>query len=379
MSGLRVLLTNITLASRTGTEINVRDLAISLLREGHHPVVYSPVLGSVAEEIRAATVPVVRDLASVGIPPDVIHGHHHPQTMAALLHFPGVPAVFFAHDWNAWWDVPPRFPRIYLYVAVDDLLLDRLALEEGLPRERLRVLLNAVDLARFVPRDPLPAKPRRALLFSHTASRGEARKVVEAACGRAGIPLDVAGAGAGWISDRPEKMLARYDLVFARGRCALEALAAGAAVVLCGVEGAGGLVTSTEVGRLRRLNFGRRALTQPLAPDVLDREIGRYDAADAEQASRRVREEASLETATGEALALYREVIEEHGRRGPVDPAEEGAATAAYLEKWGPRLGDRFMWTSGVWTRDNGGFCRVLEDAGRGLRRRLRRALGPRA
>lgn len=378
MPGLRVLLTNITLASRTGTEINVRDLAISLLREGHHPVVYSPVLGAVADEIRAATVPVVSELASVGVPPDVIHGHHHPQTMAALLHFPGVPAVFFAHDWNAWWDVPPRFPRIYRYVAVDDTLLDRLALEEGLPRERLRVLLNAVDLGRFLPREPLPVRPRRALLFSHTASRGEARSAVEAACRKVGIPLDVAGAGAGWISDRPETLLARYDLVFARGRCALEALASGAAVVLCGIEGAGPLVTSTEVDRLRRLNFGRRALTQPLVPGVLEREIGRYDATDAEQASRRVREEASLETATAEALALYREVIEEHGRRGAVDQAEEGAAAAAYLEHWGPRLGDRLVWRNGAWSRDDGGLCRALEDVGRSLRRRLRRHLGRR-
>ena len=112
MPGLRVLLTNITLASRTGTEINLRDLAISLLRAGHRPVVYSPTLGAIADEIRAATVPVVSELAAVGSPPEVIHGHHHPQTMAALLRFPGVPAVFFAHAWNAWWDVPPRFPRI---------------------------------------------------------------------------------------------------------------------------------------------------------------------------------------------------------------------------------------------------------------------------
>lgn len=373
MPGLRVLLTNITLGSRTGTEINLRDLAVSLLHAGHRPVVYSPTLGAIADEIRAATVPVVSELAAVGSPPDVIHGHHHPQTMAALLRFPGVPAVFFAHDWNAWWDVPPRFPRIYRYVAVDDTLFDRLAFEQGLPPERLRVLLNAVDLSRFLPRGPLPPKPRRALLFSHTASRGQARRAVEEACRRLGIALEVTGAGAGRSTDRPQEVLPRYDLVFARGRCALEALAVGTAVVLCGVEGVGPLVTAAEMERLRRLNFGRRALADPLTADVLEREIGRYDAADAESASRRLREVAGLETATAEVVALYREVIEEHGRHGPADPAEEGAAAAAYLEQWGPRLGDRIAWANGTWSRRGGGWRAWVADLGRSLRRRLRR------
>ena len=231
MPGLRVLLTNITLASRTGTGSTCTTSPSRCSRR--HRGGLQPRWARSRTD-RAATVPVVSELAAVGSPPDVIHGHHHPQTMAALLRFPGVPAVFFAHDWNAWWDVPPRFPRIYRYVAVDDTLFDRLAFEQGLPPERLRVLMNAVDLTRFLPRGPLPPKPRRALLFSHTASRGQARRAVEEACRRLGIALEVTGAGAGRSTDRPQELLPRYDLVFARGRCALEALAVGTAVVLCG-------------------------------------------------------------------------------------------------------------------------------------------------
>src|SRR5437870_4081723 len=56
MSGLRVLITNITLATRTGTETYVRDLALGLARRGHHPVVYSTDLGDIAREIEAGTV-----------------------------------------------------------------------------------------------------------------------------------------------------------------------------------------------------------------------------------------------------------------------------------------------------------------------------------
>ena len=76
MRPLRVLLTNNTLSARAGSELYVRDVATALLRAGHAPVAYSPVLGDVADELRAATVPVVDDLRLLTIPPDVIHGQH---------------------------------------------------------------------------------------------------------------------------------------------------------------------------------------------------------------------------------------------------------------------------------------------------------------
>ena len=108
-AGLRVLVTNRILSNRTGTELYVRDLALALRRRGHHPIVYSPLIGPVADEIRAATIPVVDDLARVGSAPDVIHGHHGLETLVALLAFPGVPAVALCHSWVGWADAPLRF------------------------------------------------------------------------------------------------------------------------------------------------------------------------------------------------------------------------------------------------------------------------------
>ena len=49
--GLRVLITNNTAAMRAGSELYVLDLARALLRRGHQPVVYSTVLGDVAESL----------------------------------------------------------------------------------------------------------------------------------------------------------------------------------------------------------------------------------------------------------------------------------------------------------------------------------------
>jgi hypothetical protein len=164
---VRVLLTNNGLAMRAGTELYVRDVALGLLERGHQPVVYSTVLGDVAEELRRATVPVVDHLGKLAVAPDLIHGQHHLETVTALLHFPSVPAVYVCHGWLPWVEAPPRLPRILRWVAVDDTVHDRLVLESGIPPERVEVLLNFVDLARFKPRGPLPSRPARALVFSN--------------------------------------------------------------------------------------------------------------------------------------------------------------------------------------------------------------------
>ena len=339
---LRVLITNRILTTRTGTELYVRDLAAALLARGHQPVVYSTQLGAVAREIRAATVPVVDDLAAVGAAPDVIHGHHNVETMAALLAFPGVPAVAFCHSWIGRHDVPARFPRIRRWVAVDHTCRDRLLLEHGIPEERLHVVLNWVDLERFPPRPPLPPRPRRALVFSNAAREDVPWvRAVRRACDEAGIALELAGSMSGASLADPGRALGGYDLVFAKARAALEAMAVGAAVILCDFAGAGPLVTAADFPRLRPLNFGVRALREPATPEGIAREIARYDAADAAEVSRRVREGAGRDATVDELLALYHEVIDEHRAAPAPDPAEESRAAAAFLQWLAPRLAER--------------------------------------
>ena len=333
MLGLRILIANATLASLTGTETYVRDLALGLLRKGHTPIVYAPELGELAKQLRDATVPVVDDLAAVSATPDVIHGNHNTELMTALLHFQGVPAVFFCHSWTDWISSPPSHPRILAYVAVDDTCRDRLLCEHGIPEERLRVVLHAADLERFMPRGPLPARPRRALVFSNNANKWTHLSAVREACAQVGIELDVVGSGMNAPSSSPESLLGNYDLVFAKARCALEALAVGAAVILCDAHGSGPLVTAADLERLRRLNFGIRTLSEKSTPDLLLREIERYDAADAAEVSRRVRANSDLGAVVDEVLSLYNEVIAEYKGLLRADPEQENRAAADYL-RW---------------------------------------------
>lgn len=340
---MRILITNNALAERAGSELYVRDLATALLNRGHLPIVYSPVLGEVAHELRRATIPVVDTLEKIATPPEVIHGHHHLETMTALLGFPSVPAIYVCHGWLPWEEAPPRFPRILCYVAVDLTCRDRLVYEHGIPEERMRVILNFVDLHRFLPRAPLPVRPQRALVFSNQAQESTHLGVVRDACVRTGLSLDVIGRDAGNECHQPEEILGQYDIVFAKGRSALEALAVGAAVVLCDATGAGPMVTAQELERLRALNCGIRALRKPLDPDVLVQEIARYDACDATEVTRRIRMMVGHDAVVDELVTLYHDVVDSYGQCPNVDLRAEGTAAATYLRELALTVKTRYL------------------------------------
>jgi hypothetical protein len=336
--GLRVLITNNTLAARAGSELYVRDLATALLRRGHTPIVYSTELGTVAEELRLATIPATDDLRSLAHPPDIIHGHHHLDTMTALLHFPHVPCVYFCHGWLPWEEAAPRFPRIYQYVAVDHTCRDRLLYHHGIPEHQIEVLLNFVDLEKFQPRPrPLPTQPKRALVFSNAASRHHLH-TIQHACEQLGITVDVAGIHSGQACAQPEQILGNYDLVFAKARAALEAMSVGASVILCDAVGAGALVTTNNFDQLRPLNFGIRALQDPISVAGLRDKILGYDPADAAKVSQRIRETAGQEAVVEQVIRIYQKVLTRSPAPASIAASLEANATAVYLRWLAPRL-----------------------------------------
>ena len=324
-------MTNHALAQRAGSELYLKDVAEGLLRRGHTPIAYSTKLGEVASSLRRATIPVVDNLASISVPPDIIHGQHHIETMSALLHFAGVPAVYFCHGWFAWEEAPPRFPRILRYVAVDDTCRDRLVCEQGIPEHQVRVIRNFVDLQRFKPRPPLPDKPQRAMVFSNQASEATFLPAVREACQTAGITLDVVGFRSGNATDNPETVIGKYDIVFAKGRCAFEALAVGAAVVLCDEAGVGPMVNLSELDQLQRLNFGMRTLRDKAEPKIILRELARYDPVDARKVAQRVRATSGIETVVDQIVDLYQEVLAEYRPANGNGNTSEGVFAAAYL------------------------------------------------
>lgn len=334
---LRILFTNCIL-DRSGSALYVRNVALALRARGHSPIVYSQVHGEVALEIKRSGIPVVNNLSQIAVTPDIIHAHHHIESMTAMLRFPGVPAISFCHGPLPMQEAPPKFPSIVYYVAVSQASWERLVVENGIPEDKIRLVLNFVDLKRFKSRRALPAAPRKALMFGNYLADHTGLRFVREACQQAGVELDTAGAALGTQTAEPEKVLGQYDIVFAKACCALEALAVGAAVVLCNVEGTGPMVTTGNMEYLRQNNFGAGTLLDPLDTDVLLQQIRKYDPLDAAKVSHWIRAQASLEDAVDSLVDLYREALVKHRESGRPDASVERQAAAQYLQEWGPQF-----------------------------------------
>ena len=355
---MRVLIAGQTLSMMGGVQAYERDLALWLLAQGHSPVIYATELGDAARELARRTIAVTDDLSSIGAPVDIIHGDSPIETMAALLHFRDVPAIFVSHGWGGLGRSTPHFPRILRYVAVDDTCADHLLLHEGIEAEKLSVLLNAVDVGTFRQRAPLPPQPRRAVVFSNTAHELTTLPAIREACRRAEIELDVIGGFAGTESREPQSVLGQYDLAFAKAKCAIEAMACGLAVIVCDAAGMGGMVRSAELDRFRRLNFGIRTLQKPLSADGILAELALYDASDARAVSDRIRETAASDILHESLFALYESVIDEHSRAGGNgDALAESRAAAAFLHQLAVQLRTR---DGRIWAVTNASQ-RVLE------------------
>ena len=333
---LRILFTLQTLEDSAGGSLYVRDLMLELARLGHRPVAFSTRLGALAQQMRDLTLPVVDRLEKLTAKPDIIHGNTPIETMAALLHFEDTPAIFTCHGWSSPDAAPPRMRRIMRHLAVDDACYERLVCQEGIPEQRVELHFNPVDLSRFLPRGPLPDRPRNGLVFSNYVTEKNFLPAVRWACDQAGIRLDVVGSSFGTHASEPERILPNYDIVFAKGRSALEALAVGNAVILCHTTGAGPMVASADLDRLRNLSFGWSAISNPVDPNLLLSEIGKYDAQDAALVSARIRESAGLCSSATTFLDIYQVAIEEFRKTKRRNPEQELHECAGFFQDVAP-------------------------------------------
>lgn len=307
-----MLIANCQLNHRTGTETYTYDIANELSKSGHIPLVYSPKLGEIAFALRDKGITVVDDLDMIHESPDVIQGHHYIETVLASLYFPQAPVLFVCHDRLIWHSEPPVISRILRYIAVDYNCIDRL-IENAIPKEKTLVFFNTVDLKKFKARiAPLPSNPRKALIFSNQANKSNFIEPIMTACLSLGISVDVIGSGVKAVSKTPEDVLGKYDVVFAIARCALEAMACGAAVIPCDTRGCGPLVTTQNVESLRMLNFGMKTLVNPITPAFIKKQLSAYDPVEAGKVTEWIRSNASLEELVKKYVALYKELIEEY-------------------------------------------------------------------
>ena len=317
-----------------GAERAARDLAASLIARGHRAAAFSTPIGAHATAVDNLGIPVIWDLRDLPFHPDVIHAQHHLDAMTAIVGLPGVPALFHCHG-ATFFDAVPVHPRILAYATVSSTLAIRIAAESGIAESDIAVVPNAVDLTRFGTVRVPPRVPQRAALFGNQIARTPLVNLIATVTARRGIELDFIGRSFGREVMDPETTLPRYDIVFASGKSAIDAMACGCAVIVIGLQGCGEMVGTANFDRLRAVNFTIPVNSASPVAAAIDAELGRYDADEVGAATRRLRAEAGLDRLVDAFERLYRDVIGRHAAAAADEPGERWA-TAAYLRRLSP-------------------------------------------
>jgi hypothetical protein len=335
---MRIVIFHGDLTQPSGGEVNARDWAFGFKARGHKVSIYSPRLGPLAEQIRQHGITVVNDPSAISDAPDVMMGQGVHELAALVARFPRAAGVQVAQLYGHWNSSPCPLPQVVLHLAVDELNAEMLANEFGVARDRIRIVYNAVDLARIAPRT-LPPRPRPQRMLVFAKAQSDYLPAIREACAARNIAVECVG---GWIGRpiaNPLEIVRDYDLVCGSARTALEGAACGAAVLVADGRGLAGMLTTANFDHFRRNNFGREILTRPLKAELIGEEIDRYDAADACKVSEIVLATAGLDRQLEQIEKIFAEAVDLLARARPTEEAVN-QALASYLAKHLPRAGE---------------------------------------
>lgn len=329
---MKILLTNNKLDNRGGTESFVRDVARAMQERGHQVMAYGSYLGEGERLFERDEIPVTVDPSGLDFRPDIIHGQHHMDAMTAMACLPGVPALFHCHG-AVWQEALFRHPRVVRYMTMSRTMAQRLSIEYNLKIEEIEVVYNCVDLKLYHHVRDAPEVLRKALFYNGRHDAGSPTfQAVERMCRRRGISMDCCGYKFDHYTARPWEKLPRYDLVFASGRSAIDALASGCAVMVLGRNTCGPLVKPSNFRHFREVNFSMAGNQPPPGDEDLEGWIASYDAAEAVEATRLLREAADSRKLAVRLEEVYREAAECYAAN-PSTPEADLVATGQYLRK----------------------------------------------
>ena len=307
---MKILMTNHRLHQRGGSELFVLEVATEFVRLGHEVCVFTTVAGPLSERLAAAGIAVVGDPVECPFTPEIIHGQHHLETMAALSLWPGVPATYMVHGATPWEEHAPVHPRIRRYLATTKRFAWYIARDCGVEESSVLVLRNFFDPARFTRVRPPDQRTRRALVFHNTmAPDGPAVRNLERACAACGLTLERIGAAFGRMVENPEDVLPDFDVVFAGGRSAIEAMACGCAVVPVTAAQSADRIHPGNYQELADRNFTAEINSPPLAADEVAVQLRAIDAAETRQVTDWIRAETTLPGAAGRLIECYQGVL----------------------------------------------------------------------
>jgi len=336
---MKILMTNHRLQSLGGTELFVAEIAESLIARGHDVCVFSTAIGDpIAARLTSLQIPFVTDPKACPFQPDLIHGQHHLETITALCAWPACPAIYFLHGATPWEEAPPKHPRILAYLGTSPRFGWYIAETCDVPESSVIVAPNFFDSRRFTRVRPLNTSTGRALVFHNTMPPdGPAFRALRAACDTVGLKLETLGHAFGKTSPTPETLLPDYDVVFAAGRSAIEAMACGCAVIPISAEQSADWICPDNFADLSMRNFTAEVAAPPIDTKHIINELRRIDSQQTHAVTQIIRQEASIDRTTDILIQAYTAAL---GTPLAPNPGDEVSALSRYLLTIAQRVKD---------------------------------------
>jgi hypothetical protein len=266
---MRFVLGDRSMRAVGGTVAHLVTLGEHLPKLGHQVIVYSPELGPFADYARRRGIDVRGELSELPRECDVVLAQDAMVVHDLADRYPDALMVFRvcgAHEFHT----PPQAEgRVDLVLVLADRyarLAEACAIRA--PLLRLRV---PIDTDRLVPDGAIRARPRRAMVLGNYPDRVRA---VGEAWERRG--LKVAYVGGPRARFDVAQALHGVDIVVAKSRAALDAMACGRAVYVYDTFGGDGWVTPETYPAMEADHFAGQATDRVIGVRELERDLADY-------------------------------------------------------------------------------------------------------
>jgi hypothetical protein len=252
-------------------------VAIELQSLGHDVTIFAEETGELARVAEDRGVRVADGERALPGDCDVVYAQDRASAYLLADRFPDTPQAICMHSGSSVLDrwQPPQLPGIVGAVVV---LHERLAKRAAAFAERPEIvrLRQPVDQARFSPRGPIGATPRRVLLLGNNLSV-DRREGVLAAIDQLDFECVELGRYGSRTTPTPEEEINQVDIVIGSGRSIVEAMACARAAFVYDYLGGDGWVTRESYEALEAINFAHATSDDAMVtPEALADRLGEY-------------------------------------------------------------------------------------------------------
>jgi hypothetical protein len=302
---MKILITTHHLKNREGSELFTINLAKELKKRQHEIFVFSPILGTVAEELKESKISVfdnLMDLASQKF--DLIHAQHNTTAILARSIFPTTPIVITLHGILPDLEQPPSIDLgIEKYLVVSEEIQVNLIQKYSIDKEKIEIVRNFIDNEKYSPTSKINQQAKNLLVISNRSTVKE-RNIILAACQELDLNYQHIG-----LPDNPVINVNDYinqaDIVITLGRGSLEAMSCARNVIIFDIHGGDGFIDEKSFYEIRKNNFSGRRYGHQYSKIDLVNEIKKYNPSLGKTLREIVNKENSTQTIINQLEKIY--------------------------------------------------------------------------